>query len=155
MFVIATQNNTDIYVDGVYKTVIQEGATYAVSIVNNFTFIKTSKPAYAYKVTGVGCEIGSTVLPTVSSCTGSTQLAFTRAHNNIFVLNLMARSGAQSSFKINGVTRNDLIPPASFSALGTSEWVAARFDLTGSITQGNPYLISNTQDVLQDRKSVV
>ncbi|HSV87273.1 MAG TPA: PKD domain-containing protein [Bacteroidales bacterium] len=150
VYILATENNTDILVDGVYVTTIQEGQQHRVILgLPIIRHIRTTHPAYAFHVSGFGCEMGGAVLPPVDACTGSSQVAFTRSKAGTgerFFLNIMVRRGAEGSFILNGSTT--LIPASAFlPVVGNADWLAARFDFTAAILVGQPSLIQNTRDL--------
>jgi len=60
----------------------------------------TAFPFYTYHVSGQLSELGSGIIPTITGCTGSTQLAFTRSYNGLFQVNLMVKQGAEGAFKV-------------------------------------------------------
>ncbi|NVO08917.1 MAG: PKD domain-containing protein [Bacteroidales bacterium] len=165
IIVVATQNATPIYVDGVLKTTINAGQQYRVQftgVPNFYTKIASRllvsnpyKPIIVYHIGGFGCEVGAAVVPPIDVCTGSTKVSFTRSNTTPFYLTMMVRAGAQNSFLVDGVANNALINPASFVAVPGTPWMVARFGISpagiptagaGSISVGQ-HVISNTLDV--------
>ncbi|MBI5217431.1 MAG: PKD domain-containing protein [Bacteroidia bacterium] len=148
-FVLATENNTDVFVNGVYVTTLNEGQTYSY-IITAPTHVGATLPVYVYHVAGFQCEFGSAILPPIDQCTGSTQVGFTRSINQDFYLNIMVRAGAEDGFILNGNGPNTVIPASAFSAVpGTTQWTAAVFNFTAGTTvpTGTASLISNTKDL--------
>jgi len=154
VYILATENNTEIFLDGSYIGVIQEGESYKQQLVNQTHHIQTTYPAYVYHVAGFGCEMGGAVLPPVNFCNGSSQISFTRSKEGVnaggviekFFLNIMVRTGAQDGFILNGSTT--LVPAAAFNPVpGTTEWLAAEFDFTNEISAGVASFIENTKDL--------
>ncbi len=131
IFIVATQDNTQIFVGGntTPVAVINRGQTYMHDLVTNSLYIQTSKPVYLCHLSGFGCELGMPILPPVN-CTGSRTLGFTRSVNQFFGIILLVKNGHQGNFILNGSSTT--INPAEFSVVpGTNgEWVAARIDLT-------------------------
>jgi hypothetical protein len=133
MFIMAVQNNTQVYMDGnpTPLATLFAGQYYRHDMDNlaagTGAYINTSKPAYAIHVTGFGCEQGMAILPPLN-CAGSTQLSFTRSTNEAFFLNLLVRNGSQDDFVVTG-PRNGHDPGfGAFSAVpGTGGvWMGAR-----------------------------
>ncbi len=129
-YVMATEDNTDIYIDGVYVTTIDESESYCEVITNNSTHIEGSKPVYLYHIAGYGCEVGGAVLPTIDGCTGSNDVSFVRSPNSTlprFYLNLMIKTGIDSSHKFFEIIYEDnstfAIPPDWFEPVPSHpEW---------------------------------
>ncbi len=110
--------------------------------------IVADQPVYVWHVGGFGCEQGGAILPPIDICTGSTQVAFARTSSENFYINLMIRQGAEGGFKFDGVVRNDLFPPASFTPIPSSDWSVARFGpfTTAQIPVGSHFM-DNTMDI--------
>jgi len=151
VYILATANNTDVFVNGVYVATIQEGQQHRAIFTTGVLrmHIRTTHPAYAFHVSGFGCEMGGAVLPPVDACTGSSQVAFTRSIGGSgvsFFLNIMVRRGAEGSFILNGSTT--LVPASAFMPVpGNADWLAATFDFTGVIPTGQGSLLRNTRDL--------
>lgn len=154
IYILATENNTEIFLDGSYIGVIQDGEMYKQLLINQTHHIQTTYPAYVYHVAGFGCEMGGAVLPPVNFCNGSSQISFTRSKEGVnaggviekFFLNIMVRTGAQDGFILNGSTT--LVPATAFNPVpGTTDWLAAEFDFTNEISAGVASFIENTKDL--------
>lgn len=148
VMVCATENNTDIYLNGqaVPKANIDLGDAYAITgIKENSVYIKTSKPVYVLHISGLSCEYGMAVVPQLI-CSGSMEVSFVRTVSTFFSVMLMTKNGAQGSFTING--NPNLIKASDFSAVpGTNgEYVAALIDMTNLIASGSRSLISNSKN---------
>ena len=121
LFVMAVQNNTQIYVDGNPTPVAtlfagqyyRHDMDYLYGAANNATYVTGSKPFYAIHVSGFGCEMGMAILPPLN-CAGSTQLSFTRSTSESFFLNLLVRNGSQNNFVVSPGTAT--IPGSAFQA---------------------------------------
>jgi PKD repeat protein len=152
-FVLATEPNTIVEIDGVPEAVLQPGEQFNWQFSKQTYFIKTSKPSYVYHVAGFGCEQGGAVLPPINVCTGSTSVAFTRSlggGNGRFFLNLLVRAGAEDGFIFNGDGPNTKIPATAFQPIpGTVNWLAAEFEFSNiaDVPVGAASLIENTKDV--------
>ncbi|MBK9765121.1 MAG: gliding motility-associated C-terminal domain-containing protein [Flavobacteriales bacterium] len=156
LFVMAVQNNTQVYIDGNATPVAtlfagqyyRHDMDYLAGAANNATYVSGSKPLYAVHVTGFGCEQGMAILPPLN-CAGSTQLSFTRSTSEAFYLNLLVRNGSQNDFVVTG-PGTATIPGSAFQAVpGTGgEWMAARIQYnTTQVPVNQAFIVSNTSDV--------
>ncbi|MBK7242089.1 MAG: gliding motility-associated C-terminal domain-containing protein [Flavobacteriales bacterium] len=156
LFVMAVQNNTQVYIDGSPIPVAtlfagqyyRHDMDYLPSGGNNAAYVSGSKPLYAIHVTGFGCEQGMAILPPLN-CAGSTQLSFTRSTSEAFFLNLLVRNGSQNDFVVTG-PGTATIPGAAFQTVpGTGgEWMAARIQYnTTQVPVNQAFIVSNTSDV--------
>lgn len=129
VYILATENNTNIYIDGGFVTTIDMGETYVRELINTYTHIRADKAIYVWQVTGLGCEMGGQILPAVDRCTGSKKVSFTRSvggNNGRFYLNVLVRTGAEGGFTLNGMP-SSLLEAGDFSNVtGTVHWKAAR-----------------------------
>ncbi len=75
LFITATQNATNISQNGTFVTTINAGQTYQLAVGGASTYIQSSKPVYVYQLSGIGCEVGSAILPSIV-CTGSHSVSF-------------------------------------------------------------------------------
>jgi gliding motility-associated-like protein len=145
-YVLATADSTEIFIDGSLTPIdtLNSGEQFIVDIVNSSVFISGSKPIYVLHVTGVGCEMGSAVLPSIE-CTGSSTVSFTRSNAEVFRLNIMVRSGSEGSFTLNGSTT--LVPASAFTPVnGTGGvWLSAQLAFTtANIAVGATSVLKNT-----------
>ncbi|MCU0431835.1 MAG: gliding motility-associated C-terminal domain-containing protein [Bacteroidia bacterium] len=154
--IVATENNTQIFLDGATVPVITlfAGEYYRVdmdylsSSANNSVYIHATKPIYAVHVTGFGCESGMALLPPLN-CAGSQQVNFVRSSSESFFVTLLVRSTAVNNFNIQ-VSGTATINPASFVVVpGTGgTWRAARIQYnTTQIPVDSTVRISNSADV--------
>ncbi len=146
VFFTAIEDSTEVQVNGnaPQQAFLNRGEVAAATIVDASTFITSTKPVYLWHVTGIGCELGGALLPSIN-CKGSTQLGFTRSSPDFFFVNLLVRNGGQGLFQFNG--NPNVIQATAFTAVpGTNgEWVAGQFEFNLSqvpINSGN--LITNT-----------
>jgi len=155
LFVMAVQNNTQVFIDGNATPVAtlfagqyyRHDMDYLTGPVNS-THVRGSKPLYAIHVTGFGCEQGMAILPPLN-CAGSTQLSFTRSTSEAFYLNLLVRNGSQNNFVVTG-PGTATIPGSAFQAVpGTGgQWMAARIQYnTTQVPVNQSFIVTNTTDV--------
>ena len=154
--VMATQNNTKVYLDGnpVAVATLFAGDYYRVDMdylntsSDNSVLISTSKPAYVNHITGFGCESGMAILPPLN-CAGSSQVSFVRSTSENFYLNIMVRSGSENDFTITGPGTGTINPALFIAVPGTAgEWLAGQFQFnTTEIPVDQAHLISNSSDV--------
>jgi len=126
--ILATQNNTKVYVDGsaVPVATLFAGQTYyQTNITNPRYYIHTDKPVYCTQVTGFGCELGSALLPPLN-CAGSQSVSFVRSTSEGFFLNIMVKAGAEGNFKLYGGSDSLIIAASDFAVVpGTNgEWLS-------------------------------
>jgi len=130
-YILATQDNTDIFVGGSSTPVatLNTGQQFTLDILQPSTYLTASKPVYVLHVAGFGCELGSAILPSIE-CTGSNGVYFTRSTTELFGLNIMTKAGAEGFFTLNG--SNTLVPASAFLPVPGSngEWVAAQISFT-------------------------
>jgi len=146
-YVIATANNTEISVDGVFEATLFNAETYPIPITNDLTYISGSKDFYLIHVSGFGCESGMAQLPPLN-CAGSEQVSFVRSTTESFFINLLVPAGAEDAFELNGGALT--IDPADFDPVpGTGgAWVGAQIQFnTTDIPVGAANLITNSEEV--------
>lgn len=173
VYVLATQNNTNVTVNGVLSApVLNAGKTRAFQIpsANKITTIHSDLPVYVFHLSGFtdggATQFAGAMIPTITVCTGSSQVAFNRTKANVpgigyynFYINILVRDGAETHFTITDKTGADataLIPtlntPASYTLVGATapfnKWRYASF-LANSIVSGadEAYMIKNSEDV--------
>lgn len=145
--ILATQNNTDVYINGAATPVatINRGKSYIHYLASPSTsvYINTSLPSYVLHISGYGCELGEALLPPIE-CTGSRLVNVFRTTGNSFDVNVLARASIVNAFTING--SQALIPPTSFVAVpGTGgQWMAAKLSFpTAQVPIGGVVSIAN------------
>jgi gliding motility-associated-like protein len=154
--IVATENNTQIFLDGAAVPVITlfAGEYYRVDMdylaasANNSVYIHGTKPIYAVHVTGFGCESGMALLPPLN-CAGSQQVNFVRSSSESFFVTMLVRTAAVNNFGIQ-VSGTATINPASFVTVpGTGgTWMAARIQYnTTQIPVDSTVRITNSADV--------
>ncbi|MFM7727154.1 MAG: IgGFc-binding protein, partial [Flavobacteriales bacterium] len=127
IYVMATQDNTDVFIDGsaTPSATINTGQQWSYLLTNPSTFVTTSAPAYILHVTGEGCELAEAVLPPIE-CTGSRKVYFVRSVDGAFGVNIMTRTENIANFTLNG--NATLIPAAAFNSVTGSagEWMSTQ-----------------------------
>ncbi|HRF79525.1 MAG TPA: hypothetical protein PL070_05505, partial [Flavobacteriales bacterium] len=154
LFLMAVENNTQIFMDGNATPVatLFAGQYYRhdmdyLTTAGSSAYARATKPVYAIHVTGFGCEQGMAVLPPLN-CAGSTSVSFTRSTSEAFFLNLLVRNGSQDDFVVSPGSAT--IPAAAFQTVpGTNgEWMAARIQYnTTEIPVNQAFTVTNTSDV--------
>ncbi len=149
IFVLATQNNTQLTVDDgtVTTKVMNYGENYTYTAAQNITYIKTDKPVYLFHVSGYGCRLSGAQLPPLY-CAGTFSTAFTRASSDSLYVNLFTRTGYEGNFALNG--NASLVPASAFTVVpGTSGSVKAARILysTATVPVGSHNVITNSGDV--------
>ncbi len=148
-FIMATQNGTNVFINGnaVPVATLSAGQIHAYDVVSGASYIEASQPVYVLHVSGFGCEVGSSLLPSIE-CTGSQQVSFTRSTNENFGLIVIVKSGGQNSFVLNG--NGSLLPGSSFTVVPGSagQWYYARVTFnTTQIPVGTASMISNPAEL--------
>lgn len=131
-YILATEDNTAIFTDSnpTPITTLNKGMQLEIAIQHTL-YITSSKPIYVLHVTGFGNELAEAILPQIN-CTGSKEVGFIRSNNEILVLNILTRIGAEGSFTLNG--NAGLIKSTDFRAVpASSNWLFASIEF--SITQ--------------------
>ncbi|NEW83476.1 MAG: gliding motility-associated C-terminal domain-containing protein [Mariniphaga sp.] len=149
VFILAVNDNTELFIDGSLtpSATINLKETYSCDITQNVTYFKTSKPVYFLHMSGFGCELGVTLLPSIK-CSGSGQISFVRSTDEFLGLNIMTKNGNQGNFILND--NRQMITASSFKPVpGTNnEWVAAQLTFsTAQIKSGTASVIKNTRGV--------
>ena len=114
LFIMATDDNTSININGALVATINKGQTYHDSSNNEVKYLVTGKPTYALHLSGFGCEVGHALLPQIE-CTGSQKIAFTRSNSSTLYMNILVPSGYENQFKFNGNTT--MITPSKFNVV--------------------------------------
>lgn len=127
IYVLATEDNTEIFIDGAAtpSAIINAGQQWPYVVNNATTYVTTSQPAYILHATGEGCELAEAVLPPIE-CTGSRKVYFVRSVDGAFGVNIMTRTENIGNFTLNG--NATLIPAASFNPVvgSAGEWMSTQ-----------------------------
>ncbi len=148
-FVVATQNATQVKLDGVVAGVINTGQQINLSITNGAHFIESSAPVYVLQMTGNNCEVAGEVLPALD-CSGSSSVRFVRSTDEVFYLFLTTRNGFEDGFLLNG--NAGLIQASDFQVVpgSSGEFVAATIPFsTFEVQTGLSSIVSNSQGLFQ------
>jgi gliding motility-associated-like protein len=146
IFICATQNNTDVFIDGnpVAVTTLATSETYIYKVNNNSSYITTSQPVYIFHISSLNGELGGALLPPLA-CTGSKDVRFSRnitgdPTNAVLKLNLIVKAGKESYFKLNGNPISTTFSPVP----GSSVWVTAQIIASDAmIPEGSNAHVSN------------
>jgi gliding motility-associated-like protein len=157
IFICATQNNTNVYINGnpVAVITLSAGQTYNYKVSYSYnlsvssTYVQTSQPVYIFHITGLRGELGGALLPPLA-CTGSKDVRFSRNVTGepgilvVLTLNIIVKAGGQFYFKLNG--NSGLITSSSFSPVPGSggAWMAAQItESVVTIPEGSVAQVSN------------
>lgn len=153
---MATQNNTQVFLDGSSTPVatLFAGEYFRVDIdslsssSNNALYIHCTQPTYAVHITGFGCEMGQALLPPLN-CAGSTQLNFVRDDTQTFYITLLCRATAVNAFTITGPGTATINPASFVTVPGTGgTWKAARIQYnTTQVPVDSTFIVTNSADV--------
>lgn len=147
VFILATQNNTTISINGVAMTTLSNGQTYMYSMnTSDAAYIESNWPIYVLQMSGFGCEIGNCLVPQIE-CSGSNSVTFTRSTSDPLHLMLIVPSGAEGNFQING--NSTLITTSQFASVpGTSNlWKYAKITFTAlQIPVGVSTTVTNSSE---------
>lgn len=127
VYIVATQNNTQLSIDGVPVGNLNATNLYVHTQSNPSAYIQADKPVYVLHTTGFGCEVGGAIVPPIV-CTGSNTVAFVRSTNEFFAMSILVPTGGENSFTLNGSAAN--IGPGLFQTVpGTAgAWKYAQID---------------------------
>jgi PKD repeat protein len=159
VYVLATEDNTDIYVYGAdglpigatpYVTlnrgqqglvIVPGGRKYAYITSDDF-----QKPFYVFQMGLENQSRGGAIIPPIG-CTGNTQLAFTRARaDNKFYFFIIVERGNEDKFLIDGVRDDGIIDPLDFTEIPGSGGYMAWFSnsINSNILTVGQHLVQNT-----------
>lgn len=166
VYVLATQDNTNIYVYGAdglpigpspYTTlnrgqqalvIVPGGSKFAriTSMVNPFD---PPKPFYTFQLGVENQARGGALVPAIG-CTGNTQLAFTRARDeNKFQFFIIVKRGNEDKFLLDGIRQDGIIDPGAFTEIAGSGGYMAWFSNSININTLpiGQHLVENTGDI--------
>jgi len=156
IFIMATEPNTEVYIDGVLMATINNpGEQFVYEIRNNSTHVEGDKPIMVLHSSGFGCELGGAVLPTIDGCTGSVEVSFTRSTNRDFYLNIMTYDAAKNGFTMHYEDGSTFpIPGTWFEPVGSTDFVCLKKNnkyfannRAGGVPQGEVVKITNSISV--------
>ncbi|MDA0195735.1 MAG: gliding motility-associated C-terminal domain-containing protein [Bacteroidetes bacterium] len=147
-FITATEDGTDIFINGNLVTTMNRLQVFPIAVSGNM-YIRGSKPIYLMQYTGIGCEIGAALIPSIN-CKGSTQVSFTRSSDEGFWLNLLVRSSGIDKFVLNG-NPNVIVPGMFTTVPGTDgQWYRAGIPMSNNlISVGSANIITNNTNSFQ------
>ncbi|MFC2110852.1 HYR domain-containing protein [Bacteroidota bacterium] len=119
-YIVATENNTQITVDGVTAGTINAGQTYVVDIAIPVRYITTSNNSYLFHLSGFGCEVAGALIPGID-CSGSSSVSVARSTTENFYINILAESGTLNNFTFNGLS--NIITSADFTVVPNTNGV--------------------------------
>ncbi|MEJ7627231.1 MAG: gliding motility-associated C-terminal domain-containing protein [Ferruginibacter sp.] len=149
LYITGAQNGTTVKQDGALITTLNAGQSTELTVANNTSFIQLSAPAYAYHLAGIGCEVGSAILPKIT-CTGSSSVSVTRSTSEAFYVTLLVKAGSQNGFRINNSTTvitGSLFAPVPFTS-GVWYWAKIFLSLS-NYPNGSVIKIDNVLNVFQ------
>jgi gliding motility-associated-like protein len=154
LFVLTTVPNTTINQDGAFvTTVATAGTTVQLNLLQTSvsSYINTNQPVYVSQISGMKSEPGWNILPPITTCSGSTSVAYYRtfANSDNGVLMLLATNGGQNSFHyyINGVLQAGPLPvtPVWTAVPGApAGWVATQINVSAGVNFGDAILVTNS-----------
>jgi hypothetical protein len=152
VFVLATEDNTQVSSNNVPLGTLNKGQTLLVSITANATEITASKNIYVLQLGGTGCELGSAVLPGLNwngKPLGETQFGFVRTTEELLPINVLAPTANIGSFLVNGsatvIKATDFLPLPNVPG-----WSYARLMLSlADFPKGIEGVVRNTAGVFQ------
>lgn len=149
VFIVATENYTQIDIGGTNQATINAGETYSHQIPDgqDFTYVEASKPIYVLHASGFGCEHGAAILPPLN-CAGSDRVNFVRSSSESFYLNLLIKSGSEGDFTLNGDP--NLVQAGDFQPVPNTggDWVGARLQFnTSEVPVNSSSVIENSSDI--------
>ena len=146
LFITAVHDSTQIFINGNPQPLdtLHEGETYTYDVVG-LTYLQSTEPVYVMHYTGIGCEIGGALIPSIN-CKGSSQVGFTRSSGEEFYLTVLVPRGGEQFFTVNG--NGSALPSDSFVPVpGTnSEWmISSRSYSLSEMPVGRGYLLRNEE----------
>ena len=143
VFILGTEDNTSISINGTNVWTVNAGETYAHTLSAPAAYYETSAPVVALHMTGFGCEVGGAILPPIT-CTGSDEVAFVRSSNDFIGMKIIVPAGAEGDFTFNGNVGN--VNAVNFSDVpGTGgDWMYANITATSFIPTGGASRLVNS-----------
>ena len=143
-YVFAIDNGTEVRVNNILVATINAGEYYTGLLSDPSAYIKTSKAAHIFQVTGFGCEVGGAVIPSMRT-NGSSSVSVTRATVQDFFINILAPSAIIGNFSFNNSL--SIIQASNFIDVpGTAgAWKVARIavSLSDLAAGGNAQIVNS------------
>lgn len=166
VYVLATQDNTNIYVYGADGlpigaspyTTLNRGQQALVTVPGGSKFARITstvnpwdlpKPFYTFQLGVENQARGGALVPAIG-CTGNTQLAFTRARDeNKFQFFIIVKRGNEDKFLLDGIRQDGIIDPGAFTEIAGSGGYMAWFSNSININTLpiGQHLVQNTGDI--------
>lgn len=127
VFITAVADNTTISVGGVVYSTINAGQTSTIPFTSPSLYISANKKIYAFQISGSGCEVGLSSLPSISACRGSSELSFTRSSTAQLTFMVITRVANQSFFQLNGTPVSSSL--FNYVSGSNNQWVYARITI--------------------------
>jgi gliding motility-associated-like protein len=150
-YILATLNSTSLSITNgtVTNWLINSGETYSINVASPMAYIETNVPVYVLHISGYGCKLsGAQLAPAI--CAGSYTSAFTRLSNDSLNLNIVTRTGFETTFTLTSNSVNVPVPASSFTPVAGSSGslVAARiFASSLTIPVGSHNVLRNSKDI--------
>ena len=124
IFVMATQPNTDVYINGSKAaTIANAGDTYRynMGLTNDACYVQANKNISVLQLSGFGCETDFAVLAQLS-CTGSREVTLARSTSDNYYLTVLVEAGGEGNFTVatSGGTGASLVASDFTPVPGTS-----------------------------------
>ncbi len=148
LYVMATEDNTEVFRDGVLLNTINKGQQQRIPLgsVSTATYITSNKVVSVLHMSGFGCEFGIDIVPTIT-CTGSDEVVFTKSTDEQLFINVFIKSGAENSFLVNGAS-GVITGGTFFNVPGTNgSYKYARIVFGNNFNIGENITIANTAEV--------
>lgn len=116
IFIYPVEDSTTVYLNNVAQMPIDRGEWINHPLTNSepACLITSDKPVAVFQMTGIGCEVGGTMLPHID-CTGSRKVTHLRPNVSSSIITIVVESEYTSDFIFNG--RSDVITAADFTPL--------------------------------------
>lgn len=137
VFVLATEDNTTVSIDGTPLATLQQGQIRSFDITGHAIYITSNKPVYVYQFASVKYELGSAILPNIN-CTGSQSVTFARIYDGLFAVQILTQrknlghfsirddaSGIVNTTRINNLNWQYVPGSANGNSASDNAWYAA------------------------------
>ncbi|MDB5232769.1 MAG: hypothetical protein JWN76_3574, partial [Chitinophagaceae bacterium] len=160
--IMAVEDNTKVYVDGVLKATLSAGAIYEHTYTSNTTgqpiYINADHPVSVMHITGAAGELGSAVLPPIGGCTGSASVGIVRPGTSSFYLIILVPKTSlheEQKFTLNGGA--GIIKSTDFNSVpGTTGWQYARVAIsTTDLAGGASGIVTTTNSAIKFHLGII
>ncbi|HAP59333.1 MAG TPA: hypothetical protein DCR93_07450, partial [Cytophagales bacterium] len=151
VFVTATEAETEVYLnnDDVPMAVLDRGETYSLPLPTTRRIVTTA-PTAVMHYTGIGCEIGAALVPSVN-CKGSVTVPFVRSSSEEFYLSVLVQRTGIDGFSFLRNT-SAIVNASDFAPVpGTDDtWYRALIPYgTGEILPDRAFTLINETNSFQ------